>query len=463
MSFNFIFLIFCLILKIECFIKIPFIYFPNKSYKDKTRKHLISSILDLKMFGLLEIGTPKQLCHIPINFGSNTFFLPEKSSFHYDIQYNIHLYDNRNSSSFRKIKEEDTYEGENFLDAYYVNDIFYFGEKKTNLDFYLTTSYYYPQLGGLGLQLYPSNNENTATPDIDKTFLRKIKLHGLANNYIWSIFYDKITNNITNIKGYLLIGDYPHLSINYPNSNKYNYSLNSIDAVVYNKKIIETKFLMQNVQIIKDENIFVDYKENFYVNIDYNFGGIAAPEQFRIYFEENVFNNLNFCHKDNVSIISTYAFYYCDKNENIINNLKKIFPVIKMENKILNQNFIIDIENLLYIEGNYVYILLIFQENADEWKLGIPFVQKYHFSINEDSKKIYFYKEIEITKNNLGKNEKNNIYNILIIVFCVFLFISGLITGICIFYKNIRKKRKNELDEDYEYVINDEINGEIVN
>ena len=464
MSFNFIFLFFCLIIKTECFIKIPFIYLPNKSNKNKTPKNIISYILDLKMFGLLEIGTPKQLCHIPINFGSNTFFLPEKSSFHYDIKYNINLYDNRNSSSFQIIKEEDTYEGENFLDAYYVNDIIYFGEKKANLDFYLTTSYFYPQLGGLGLQLYPSNNENTATPNIDKTFLRKIKLSGLGNNYIWSVFYDEITNNITNIKGYLLIGDYPHLSINYPNNDKYNYSLNSIDAVVYNKKIIQTKFLMQNVQIIKNENVLLNYNENFYVNIDYNFGGIAAPEQFKIYFDENIFNNYNFCHKDNVSIISTYAFYYCDNNENVINNLKKIFPIIKMENKILNQSFIIDIKDLLYIEGDYVFILLIFQNDIDEWKLGIPFVQKYQFSINEDSKKIYFYKKIELNNDNIRRKEKNNnIYTILIIAFCIILFISGIIMGICLYYKNIRKKRKNELDENYEYVINDETNGEIIN
>ena len=466
MSFNFIFLVFCLIIdiKIVCFIKIPFIYFPNKSYKNKAPKNIISSILDLKMFGLLEIGTPKQLCHIPINFGSNTFFIPEKSSFHYDIKYKINLYDNRNSSTFKIIKEEDTYEGENFLDAYYSNDIIYFGEKKTNLDFYLTTSYFYPQLGGLGLQLYPSNNENTATPNIDKTFLRKIKLSGLGNNYIWSVFYDEITNNITNIKGYLLIGDYPHLSINYPNNDKYNYSLNSIDAVVYNKKIIQTKFLMQNAQIIKNENILINYNENFYVNIDYNFGGISAPEKFKKYFEENIFNNINFCHKDNVSIISAYSFYYCDNNENAINNLNKIFPKIKMENKILNQSFIIDINDLLYIEGDYVFILLIFQDDIDEWKLGIPFVQKYQFSINEDSKKIYFYKKIELNNDTIEKNDKNNnIYTILIIVFCIFLFISGIITGICLYFKNIRKKRKNELDENYEYVINDEMNGEIIN
>ena len=95
-----------------------------------------------------------------------------------------------------------------------------------------------------------------------------------------------------------------------------------------------------------------------------------------------------------------------------------------MESKILNQSFIIDINDLLYIEGDYIFILLIFQDDIDEWKLGIPFVQKYQFSINEDSKKIYFYKKIELNNDNIRKKEKNNnIYTILIIAFCIILFI----------------------------------------
>ena len=38
------------------------------------------------------------------------------------------------------IKDLDYYEGENFIEAFYVNDIFYFDEKKGFLDFYLSTS-----------------------------------------------------------------------------------------------------------------------------------------------------------------------------------------------------------------------------------------------------------------------------------------------------------------------------------
>ena len=462
MNFKTIFLFFSLIIKIDCFIKVPFTYFPDKSYEKIGLKNKILSILDLKMYGLLEIGTPKQLCHIPINFGSNTFFLPEKSSLHYNNNDKIILYDDKNSSSFHIIKEEDIYEGENFISAYYVNDIIYFGDKQAKLDFYLTTSYFFPQFGGLGLQLYPSNDENTATPDINRTFLRKLKINGLINNYIWSIFYDEHQVNDGKINGYLLIGDYPHLSINYPDNKKYNYSLNSIEAEVYNKKIIQTKFFMDNIKIINNEDVILYIIESVFVRLDYNFGGIIAPKKLGLFFEENIFNNLEFCHKDTLNRISTNTFYYCDNNENNINQIKKIFPIIKFENKILNSSFVINVDNLLFIDDNYIYLLLIFDENIDYWTLGIPFLREYQFSINEDSKKIYFYKKIKLTQDE-KKIERRTIYIILIIIISIFLFISGLIVAIILYYKNIRKKRKNEIDDGYDYKIKDEENEKIIN
>ena len=198
------------------------------------------------------------------------------------------------------------------------------------------------------------------------------------------------------------------------------------------------------------------------MRLDYNFGGIIAPKKLGLFFEENIFNNLEFCHKDTLNRISTNTFYYCDKNENNINQIKKIFPIIKFENKILNSSFVINVDNLLFIDDNYIYLLLIFDENIDYWTLGIPFLREYQFSINEDSKKIYFYKKIKLTQHE-EKIERRTIYIILIIIFSIFLFISGLIVAIILYYKNIRKKRKNEIDDGYDYKIKDEENEKIIN
>ena len=282
--------------------------------------------------------------------------------------------------------------------------------------------------------------ENKEKKNIKKIYLRKIKIKKKKKNYIWSVFYEKQKIETGEINGYILLGDYPHLSINFPDNSKYNFSLNYIDAEVYNKKIVETKFIMHKTEVIKDNKILMNINENFYVNLNYNFQGIKVPEKIGIYLEKNIFNSLDFCHKDKVSLITTNIFYYCDNHKDKINQLKKIFPIIKLENKILNSTFTINIDNLLYIKGNHVYILLIFEENDNnDWNLGIPFLQQYQFSINQDSKKIYYYKKKELPQKNENR-EGNDIYNILIIVLSTFLFLLGLIIGILIFYKNTRKK-----------------------
>ena len=113
------------LLYINCCIRIPFKYFPSKINNSTNHKDIILSIIDLKMYGLLEIGTPKQLIYIPINFQANTFFLPQKSSYYYSNNKNLNLYDNNISYTFSIINDIDYYEGENFQEAYYVNDIPY--------------------------------------------------------------------------------------------------------------------------------------------------------------------------------------------------------------------------------------------------------------------------------------------------------------------------------------------------
>ena len=437
-------------LYIDCCIKIPFKYYPSKINDNENHNNIFLSIIDLKMYGLFEIGTPKQLIHIPINFQENTFFLPQKSSYYYDHNNNLNLYDNNKSSTFSIINNLDYYEGENFQEAFYVNDLFYFEEENVFMDFYLSTSYYFPQMGGVGLQLYPSSDINSATPSIEKTFLRKLKIKNLINSYIWNVYYN---DNDTNIDGYISIGDYPHVCDNYT----FNYSINSIEAKIYNK-IIDTKFIMDNVIA------FIDNEKNkinedlgygvINVRLDYNFGGILAPEYLMKYLDEKIFNN-NFCCKEIVSRISQNFFYHCDYDKNKINQIKKLFPIIKFENKILNNSFFITVDDLMYIRDNHLYFLITFEEGKkSDWVLGIPFLKKYNFSINQDSKKIYFYKKYELFK--YEKSEKNYLYFILFFLFSLITLIIGIFFGIILINKNKRKKRKNEIDDNYEYIINDE-------
>ena len=92
-------------------------------------------------------------------------------------------------------------------------------------------------------------------------------------------------------------------------------------------------------------------------------------------------------------------------------------------------------------------------------KKSKKFCEKYQFEFDNDKKIIRYYSVIENIEENRNKEiktedkENNNIviFICLIILFGILLFVLGML-----FQKNIlkipKKKRANELDDDYEYM-----------
>ena len=85
--------------------------------------------------------------------------------------------------------------------------------------------------------------------------------------------------------------------------------------------------------------------------------------------------------------------------------------------------------------------------------MGKPFAKKYQFFFNPDKKSIIFY-----SLNNEGENENPNSNNniLIFIILGGIIFILLIIIGILVWKyllreKYLRKKRANELDDDYEY------------
>ena len=138
--------------------------------------------------------------------------------------------------------------------------------------------------------------------------------------------------------------------------------------------------------------------------------------------------------------------------------------------------------NDLFLEKDDKYIfLVIFPENYynvkhSYWYLGIPFYNAYQLVFNYDSKTIGLY----LSKNDIGvinkdenktnkiangENEKNKNRNIvrtlLEILFGICLVIIAYFIGKKI--NEQRKKRANELQDDYEYYLNNknDINDKI--
>ena len=160
-----------------------------------------------------------------------------------------------------------------------------------------------------------------------------------------------------------------------------------------------------------------------------------------------------------------FDIYSCNGDEEALNNIKK-FPELKFHETKTNTYFIFNYNDLFQkIEERY-YFMVIFQRPSNlYWRIGFPFFKKYDIVFNDDSKMISYYNENIIDDN---ENKNNNTGKIILIVFLSLIVFFGLI-GIGYFLGKEkymqRKKRANELNEDYNYdsqekIIND--NGEIV-
>ena len=224
---------------------------------------------------------------------------------------------------------------------------------------------------------------------------------------------------------------------------------------------------------VKDEEIdknFIEFKQE---NRDAGVIGthpylIGIDEYFK-YINETFFNNLvekKLCQYNNLINNGIYYSYTCDsKSEYFMDYLNKSFPDLVFEHKELETNFTLT-KNDLFAYSSFndsdtnLYFLIINYVKKPPyyvtWSLGIPFLKKYRLSFNYDSKMIGFYKNDgkNIEKNNKNEDDFNffesNIFKIfIIIILVIIIFILGML-----FQKYLhktRKKKANELDDNYEY------------
>ena len=172
-----------------------------------------------------------------------------------------------------------------------------------------------------------------------------------------------------------------------------------------------------------------------------------------------------------------YSTFVCDsKSSKFIEAMKK-FPKLFFVHIYSNITFVLD-KNDLFSYNPYnksdtqIYFLVFFYNHNNQYdeitkfKLGIPFFKKYKFSFNSDDRVMNYYEkttpnnkdtDTDIDKDTSKKNYKNIISIIIIVILLIIFFILGVL-----FHKNIiklpRKKKANELDDDYEYTNNLEIN-----
>ena len=422
---------FLLFININSRIIIPFKYIPTKQSNLQIPKEIMTKYMSESIYINIEIGSPKQEIQIPIKFDENILYIQDYSIIK-DNKITNKIFDNTKSNTFKTISESIEQDSEHDFDFFMFqncSDIFYFLENIKKNKYHKNTEFIYRHvidgasdlIGGFGLQIYPPKGAEIVMPCPLKFFKEK----NIINNYVWSIYFTKEGNN-NGDEGYLLLGDYPdnidynlgyydpyefdknnfRTLLDYSNQKTMNYEIQMNEIYFYGKrkKKDDTNQHFFNDLYIDDfiKDIVIPQVSVYYVTkFDYNFGGILIPEYFKVYLEEKIFDTYikeGNCFREKTAAGNTPYFFYCKNEKIIIKNIKDKIPTIIFIQERLQYNFTLNINELTYEKDDYVYFLLFYSTiQKNKWTLGKPFLKKYPFIFNPDTKDIGFYSSFLLT------------------------------------------------------------------
>ena len=304
------------------------------------------------------------------------------------------------------------------------------------------------------------NSPFTYTYDV--SLLKELKKSSPDNVKDYSFTFKFLSKN----EGQLIIGELPHEYENDKTKNDDNYITVKANGM-YNIPWVFTfkKIYYENKN--KEIEILYGYLEKSNILMP-NIGFIIADDKYKELIKQDYFDDLI---KDNICEIETviynitnvtksiieyikYDIFSCNK-KNFTNDKKNNFPTLYFSH--IGYNFTFSLTNTdLFLEiGEKVYFLVIFPYSANNyWYLGLPFIQKYQFVFNHDSKTIGFYTYEE--KNNESGGFEFKYWRLILEI------LGAVILGVIVFFvaKKLyeqRKKRANELaDDDFDYKVKSE-------
>ena len=296
--------------------------------------------------------------------------------------------------------------------------------------------------GIIGLHL----GQNSRTKS---SFLYFLKKNNLTQNYNFFFDFDSKKKS-----GKIIIGALPDEL--YQNKDKRNDLLYSSAHKGFNYFNIRFDKIF-----IKFNDTYVYNIENRECELDFDHDILIAEFEYKKYFikyiqdlidEQKCFTSeFNGCADFYETKKRNITFFYCKNIGNMTDELKKrILPIKFFTHEYNNYTFEILAEDILVQKDNYILIKIVFPLFTYTWTLGKPFSLKYRFIFNPDIKKVGFY-----VKSNSEGNTGNNILKyflliILIVLLIAVFVVSGIFLGKKIFGLK-RKKRANEMEDDYEY------------
>ena len=377
----------------------------------------------------VELGEPPQKLQACLSGHTYSFEVHQYSStsYGYDISKSSSYINvtHDKSMSITTAKETITlYNDLNMSNKVQIKNITILLSKKTTQDI---TLYDY---AFIGVKVWNSD-QSTFSNNLIKDICNLKSQYNFIKDYSWQL---KNINNDNFDQWQIIIGEYPH---EYDPKNfkkeqlEYTPSADTQQWSLYLREIKSANtILLINVEIpFKFDCIFLiapkEYKDFIY------------KEFFLDYFEQNICFEKSF-YTDIV---------YCKKQYFGQKAIEK-FPKLEFYENHLNYTFEFTGNDLFFEKDGYYYFMIGF---GISWNFGISFFKKYPLIFNHDTRAIYYYNENKNQEKNEGGNSFRIDEKVIIgIAVGVIFLIVGLIVGKYLL-SNKRKKKANELDDDYDY------------
>ena len=275
------------------------------------------------------------------------------------------------------------------------------------------------------------------------------------NNYNFILKYNSLN------EGLFIIGsEFKDVIDNYDENKTFTAQMTSRVGVYRYGFDISKIILSGTKKVTMDTDVSGEiYNDNYFI--------VAGAKHLKSYrdafFEEYLGKKICFINKyDNnpeLTMSEKYSIIECNKGKFGDNDFKK-FPNFEMYlgNYFEEKKFVFDYKDL-FTETKYKYFFnIIFEDiNRTKFELGKIFLKKYPINFNfENNKKVIEIYDVlfqypDYNTEEEGKNEKSNVA-LYIIIIIVLIGITGVLGYYLGKYLNkMRKKRANELTDDFDY------------
>ena len=463
MTLFFYFIYFFLLKSFKCIIVFPFKLSTKTNISSDSIEynstHFLEENYNSLIYTTLKIGSPPQEINTFISYNDCNFKIGKAKKCIYNSEY-LSFY-NRNLSKTFNYTDYYTYpisefaggKGHSAEDTIYVyTDIsLQKFENYEKIGFYLGTDTNEGLCGIIGLRM-----QNYATFCFESNnIMKSFKSKDIIYNNKWILNYTSKNEGL-----FIIGGNISELIQNFNEDNLYR-TYSYIGGSNYPWMIVISKIEcgINNYSIIYNE-------VRGEINNDYSL--IVGGNSYYIYIQDNFFydyQKLNICTNNIINYVDNYKFHVieCDKEKFGKKEIEK-FPILSFIMRNFNKKFIFEGKDL-FIETKYKFFFnIIFPYSwSESWIFGKPFLRKFPTMIDLTEKIIEIYNNKEETpnKNNgdepmKNKNEKNVLSTKFIVL--MILIILGLI---CIFsvlfyfigknLNKLRKRKANELNDEYDY------------